>query len=300
MKKTVAITLITTILVLGAVLYFTKYHESRTRYMPLMINTTKIIERISQMRIHLLKSLDLEKGAVMAVTDEESKALAEQSRLSAEAVDREYKELKDLLDRAAIDKETGLLNEFHTAWEELRLIDRELLSLAGENTNIKAVHLSNGTALQELQHFERALSVLMDIPPLERDRLRAARLAYQAATAAFMIYSLESTHINEAQDVRMDELEKIMGLNEQKVRNRLQQIAALIGGGDGSADINASSSFSKFMEMHKEIIRLSRLNSNIKSLQLSLGRKRRIAAQCEEILNALEDVVQQRRFKATR
>ena len=61
------------------------------------------------------------------------------------------------------------------------------------------------------------------------------------------------------------------------------------------------SAFSKFMEVHKEVVRLSRMNTNIKSLQLSLGRKRKVAAQCEEILNSLQDTVQTgRSFKATR
>ncbi len=63
---------------------------------------------------------------------------------------------------------------------------------------------------------------------------------------------------------------------------------------------DALSAFSKFMEVHKEVVRLSRMNTNIKSLQLSLGRKRKVAVQCEEILNSLQDMVQSRSFKATR
>jgi hypothetical protein len=54
------------------------------------------------------------------------------------------------------------------------------------------------------------------------------------------------------------------------------------------------------MEVNKEIVRLSRMNTNVKSLQLSLGRKRKIAAQCEEILNSLQNAIQSRSFKATR
>jgi hypothetical protein len=62
----------------------------------------------------------------------------------------------------------------------------------------------------------------------------------------------------------------------------------------------ASLVFSTFMEVNKEILRLSRMNTNVKSLQLSLGRKRKVAAQCEEILNALQSAIQNRTFRATR
>jgi hypothetical protein len=49
-----------------------------------------------------------------------------------------------------------------------------------------------------------------------------------------------------------------------------------------------------------EVIKLSRQNSNIKSLELSLGKKRKLTAQCDEILAALQETVQRRTFKATR
>ena len=184
-------------------------------------NTTKVVEIVSRMRINLLKSTDLEKGAVMAITDEESKDLAEQSRKSSDAVERDYHELKGLIDAAEIDKEMNLLKEFSDNWNNFRVIDKELLSLAVENTNIKAANLSYTAAAQAIANFERLLSELMDIPTSDGERAQTAKSAYQAVTAAFMIYSLEAPHINEAQDKKMDELENLMGTNEKKVRNAL-------------------------------------------------------------------------------
>ena len=137
----------------------------------------------------------------------------------------------------------------------------------------------------------------MDIPESDGERAQMAKLAYQAATTAYIIYSLEAPHINEAQDKKMDELETLMGMNEKKVCNALNNLSRLTDRHGNDALL----AFSKFMEVHKEVVRLSRTNTNIKSLQLSLGRKRKVAAQCEEILNSLQDTVQTgRSFKATR
>ena len=62
----------------------------------------------------------------------------------------------------------------------------------------------------------------------------------------------------------------------------------------------ASFAFEEFMKVNSEVVRLSRINSNIKSLELSLGRKRKVAAQCEETLNSIQDVIRDRTFKATK
>jgi hypothetical protein len=48
------------------------------------------------------------------------------------------------------------------------------------------------------------------------------------------------------------------------------------------------------------VLELSRQNTNIKSFELSLNRKRKITAQCDDIVTSLQDAVQSRIFKATR
>jgi hypothetical protein len=299
-RMRIALALIIVLLLSAIVLYVSRFSGQDSWYETFFGNTTKVVEIVSRMRINLLKSTDLEKGAVMAVTDEESQALAEQSRKSADAVERDYHELKGLIDRVKIDKEVELLKEFSDAWNNLRVIDRELLSLAVENTNIKAANLSYTAAAQAIATFERLLSELMDIPTSDGEWAQMAKLAYQAVTAAFMIYSLEAPHINEAQDKKMDELENLMAMNEKKVRDALRNLSGLTDRHGRIILNDALSAFSKFMEVHKEVVRLSRMNTNIKSLQLSLGRKRKVAIQCEEILNSLQDIVQSRSFKATR
>jgi hypothetical protein len=297
----IALALIITLSLLVLVLYVSRFPGQDARYETVLSNTAKVIEIVSRMRINLLKSTDMEKGAVMAVTDEESQAFAEQSRKSADAVERDYLELKGLIDAAKINKEMMLLKEFIDNWNNIRVIDSELLSLAVENTNIKAANLSYTAAAQAVATFERLLSELMEIPASDGERMQMAKLAFQAATSAYVIYSLEAPHINESQDKKMDELENLMAVKEKKVRDVLGNLSRLTARQGKSIINDALTVFSKFLEVHKEVVRLSRMNTNVKSLQLSLGRKRKVAAQCEEILNSLQDTVQTgRSFKATR
>jgi hypothetical protein len=297
----IALALIIIFLLSCLVFYSARFLGQNARYGTILSNTGKVVEIVSRMRINLIKSTDLEKGAVMAITDEESQDLAEQSRRSADAVEHDYHELKGLIDAAKIDKEMKLLKEFNDSWNSVKAIDKELLSLAVENTNIKAADLSYTAAAQAIANFERLLFELIDIPKSDGERIKMAKSAYQATTAAMTIYNLEAPHIKEAQDEKMDELENLMSINEKKVHDALLNVSRLADQQGKIIFNDALSAFSKFMEIHKEVIKLSRMNTNIKSLQLSLGRKRKVADQCEEILNSLQDAVQSgRSFKATR
>jgi hypothetical protein len=296
----IAVALLITLILAVLVLFFSRFLEQDVRYKTVLGNTAKVIEISSRMRINLLKSTDLKKAAVMAITDEESHVFAKQSRESADAVERDYHELKSLIDAAKIDNEMKLLKEFSDNWNHLQTIDRELLSLAVENTNIKAANLSYTAAAQAITRFEQLLSELMDMPTSVDEQTQAAKSAYEAVTAAFMIYSLEAPHINEARDKKMDELENLMDMNEKKVRHALHDLSRITARQGRVTSNDALSAFMKFMEVHREVLRLSRMNTNIKSLELSLGRKRKVAVQCEEILNSIQDAVQDRSFKATR
>jgi hypothetical protein len=44
----------------------------------------------------------------------------------------------------------------------------------------------------------------------------------------------------------------------------------------------------------------ARRNSNVRSLALSLGKKRTVTAECDDMLQALEDALAQHHFSATR
>jgi hypothetical protein len=62
----------------------------------------------------------------------------------------------------------------------------------------------------------------------------------------------------------------------------------------------ASEALDRFLASHKEIIALSRRNSDVRSLAMSLGRKRTVTAECEAQLQALEQALAKHEFTATR
>jgi len=90
----------------------------------------------------------------------------------------------------------------------------------------------------------------------------------------------------------MDRIEARMRMEEAMVRKSL---ATLSNTADGRpAAQRALQEFETFMGFHAEILKLSRHNSNVRSLALSLGRKRTLAATCEERLRALQQLLAKR------
>ncbi len=261
---------------------------------------SKKLDILSRMQINLLRSVEAEKNAVMAETDEESKTFADQSLKAADLVERDRRAIGLLMDKDHSDQELKRLQEFDGCWAEFRKTDRELLDFAVKNTNLKATRLSFGPAEEAVSRFEKALNILVSNNPISQTDGRIAKLACQALSAGLKIHYLQAPHIAAADDQRMDKIEASIKQHEQAINESLKTLKGLVGPGKQEAYQEAKTAFKALEKITTQVIDLSRQNTNIKSFELSLGRKRKISAQCGEILVSLEEAVKAREFKATR
>lgn len=268
------------VLVLAS-LYGLKYRAT-----DIFSNNVKKTEILSRMRTSMLKSAELEKAAVMAVTDKESEDFARQAMKAAEDTERDLRELDSLINS---DNETKLLGEFRGCWKDFREIDKVLLDFAVQNTNLKASALSYTKGAELLRQFEQVLTNLTE----NSDDARIIKAVHQAVTALLKIHDLEAPHINESEDKRMDEIEAAMNTQEEQISVSMKVLSDMITDEPRRAFLDqASAAFTEFMKVNKEVIRLSRLNTNIRSAELSMGRKRKTVARCEEVLSAMQEAAQ--------
>jgi hypothetical protein len=125
-------------------------------------------------------------------------------------------------------------------------------------------------------------------------------LASHALAAALKIQVLQAPHIASPSDEEMDALEKIIRENDAMAHRSLNALQPLVSRDRQSTLRQAEAAYDEFANVTATVINLSRQNTNIKSFELSLNRKRNITSQCDEILTSLQDAVQSRSFKATR
>ena len=254
---------------------------------------------IQTMRSDLLASAEAEKSSVMADTDEASSVFADQSREASKTVEKARQQFEGLVDRK--NQEGVVFDSFSSCWAKLREVDREVLSLAVQNTNLKALRLSFGPAAATVKRIETSMNQVMDSAAASPNGSGMIRFATKALTNIFNIYMLEAPHIAETTDARMDLIEEQMKQLNKEILEDFNGLEALAGDQTKSYLDEAHKSYDEFRNINAEIISLSRQNSNIRSFAVSLDQKRHLMAQCLDLLTSLQESVRQGSdFKATR
>jgi hypothetical protein len=253
------------------------------------------LEAVAALRANMLKSAEAEKRAVMAETDEASTSYAEESRQASEAAEAERRRLTELIRQHPSEEETQLLGEFSAAWEQVRSIDRQLLELAVQNTNLKAWALSFGKAGEALRRFEAALAAATQ----DQEDPRVLRAASDALTGMLTIQVLHAPHIASRHDEEMNKIEQAMREKEEIIRGNLDRLTALLP--ERREQLAAAvSAYRDYMAVTGTIVDLSRQNTNVTSLEISINRKLKMTTQCEVLLDRLQEAIRAREFKATR
>jgi Four helix bundle sensory module for signal transduction len=254
------------------------------------------LETLSTLRINFLKSIEAEKLAVMAETDEASLAYADESKRAADTVGADLKELSRLIGMHPAADESKLLQEFEAAWEQVRKIDRVILDLAVQNTNLKAFRLSFGKGREAVERFENALNTLT------RDVTDALliRAAADALSAELKILTLHAPHIVSSDDNEMNQIEQFIHVKEGAVHRSLEILPRLAHADKLRYVEDAMAADREFRAVTATVMEWSRQNTNVNSLNISLDRKQKATALCETVLNQLHEAFKRQAFKATR
>jgi len=252
----------------------------------------------SDIRVQFTMAADAANRAVMADTDETSKAAAEEAVKSREQVERDVNALDPLLKRLGYTSDLQSLDEFKKQFAEYKNLSDETLSLAVENTNLKAQRLSFTAAQAAVDDFRKALDTL---PPMARpaDRPRVQALAAQAAADALTIQVIQARHIAESDDQAMTKMEDQMALADRDARRALADLQPLVPKG-AAALTDANTALNHLKSVNDQIVQLSRRNTNVRSLALALGQLHALRAKCEAALQALSDSLSRHDFKATK
>lgn len=249
--------------------------------------------------VQFTKSADAANRAVMGNASESSPAFAREAGEAMEFAQKDADALGPLLTSLRYPEESRLLEEFGRRFGEYRTLSQSILELAVENTNLKAQRLSFGAGQEAADAFRDALAAIGQSGS-ERERRHVEALVATAVGAVREIQVVQAPHIAEADDAAMTAMEKRMAAAEATARGALTTLATVVPPGSRAAVTAAATTLERFMAVNAEIVVLSRRNSNVRSLALSLGQKRVLAAQCESSLRALQEALAQRSLGGTR
>jgi hypothetical protein len=195
--------------------------------------------------------------------------------------------------------EIQALAQFEQRFVEYRKLDREILALAVENTNLKAQKLSFGPAREAVDGFRTSLESLLPLVSA-KDRCHVETLVDKALLAVREIQVLQGPHIAERDDAAMTHFENEMRALRETARSALSELSSLAEPNAGAPLSAALQALERFDKLGTEIIALSRRNTNVRSLDLALRAKPPLTAACDESLRALQTALLKEGAKGTR
>lgn len=174
---------------------------------------------------------------------------------------------------------------------EFQRVDDDLLSFAVKDTNIKANDLAFGPAAAAIKEANAALARLVVSNAESSDAKEVMLLAFGAQKSALHLETLLPPHIAEESDEGMDELEASMAVDDVQVHKNLDGLAALQNLRRDPDLAIAGARYAEFTHTRKDILALSRENTDVRSLSTSLKERRKVTLACEAALGALQQAI---------
>jgi hypothetical protein len=249
------------------------------------------VDLVGRMQVDLASASEAEKSAVLAVTDQDSQTFADQARAASAKVEQQRGELGELLTAGGTQGERELLAQFTAAFADFQRVDHELLALAVKNTNVKAYSLAFGPAATAVKEMNAALTRLVAAHADPSEAKTMMPLAFGAQISALRIQTLLPPHIAEESDQKMDALEASMATEDTQVRKSLDGLAALPKFSKEPDLATAAERYADFSNIRTQILALSRENTNVRSLSMSLNQKRKVMRVCQAALDALQQAI---------
>jgi hypothetical protein len=282
------------VIMLALMLIFMHFQQEQSPVAQLAFKA-KRIELAGQMRLALALASEAGNSAVMATTDRDSHNFADQARAATKTVERDLRELTELLHKGGAKNEEELLAGFSQTFTDLQRIDKDLLNLAVQNTNLKAYRLAFGPAEDVLKEMD---SLLLHIAEKAAGSSKSScpvrQLADEIRIGALRIQTMLPPHIAEESSQKMDKLEALIANEDRNIRKNLEDLTGLLKSSGDSSDVEAiTARYARFREIKAQIIKLSRENTNVRSLSIALNEKRKIMLAGQDTLASLVQAIQQ-------
>ncbi|MGE3728251.1 MAG: hypothetical protein AB7I41_22040 [Candidatus Sericytochromatia bacterium] len=285
-----------TLFLMGGVIYVAAVYHPPTN-LELQQNKTDISLKLLD---DLQVAVEAEKNAVLSINREQSQNFVLQVVQASKALDTHRQALDKLAQRQSNATEKQLLAEFDQCWQQFKTLDQRLLTWATQDSNIEAQKWSTSTGRKAWEQFEKALNRLPQEVYTDKVKREIENAIAQSQIASLKILAMHKPHIEAFSEQEMNQWEKEMHIQTALTKQHLNTLARLLSKADVADYQTAYQHWESFLLATQKIVRLSRQNSNLKSIELSLGKKRVIATQCKALLNELKHSYSEQRFQATR
>ena len=162
----------------------------------------------------------------------------------------------------------------------------------------RSQRLAFGPAQDAANAFRDALKGLTAASAADAWHVEA--LSATAVMTVREIQVLQGPHIADADEAVMTKMEKQMSTSQTAARKSLDTLRPIVSTASRPKLDAAAAALKRFLELNTQIIALSRRNTNVRSLMLSLDEKRKMTLACQDNLRALQAALLKRGYSGIR
>lgn len=256
----------------------------------LVESTTAKSRELSLAQTKLLTSVRWQKNAVLSPEDEMSKRMADESIQNMKASREAAERLNQLVTREGDRTQATFIEDFQRALAEVERVNNLVLELASQNTNVKARRMLAGDVASQIDvlssRFDRWLIETAKLPADEQvmDRIKAI---YVSNDSLQQLIPSAMRHVDASTDDDMLANEKKI----DQMKNEILTALPVASGGPGASQDDIRSRLADLFNGLAQVVKLSRLNTNNKSILMSLNESRLTNDKCVEQIEKLEKML---------
>src|SRR5262249_45660836 len=200
---------------------------------------------------------------------------AEQANQSAQRAEQLRQTLATLVEGKGSTEDRRVLEEFNQAWKDFLAVQKESLTLAVQNTNVKSRALSQGRLGEKVAAVQEAATSVVrqaekDAADVNtaKDPAKVAALSHKAlvvlrgANQVLELHNVLEQHLDAATDEEMDRLEVRIKALERDADAALGAPSAAAEDKDRPYLERAAAAMAEIKVLTGQVIKLSRTNTN--------------------------------------
>jgi methyl-accepting chemotaxis protein len=236
----------------------------------LVDSTIAKASRAADMHVKFLTSVRAQKNAVLAPDDEASKGFASTSRTtmteSRDFADR----LKDLIGKDRVEGQLAAIDAVIKALDSAEKLNSTILDLASQNTNVKARRILSGEVLRQIEVLASRFKALAEDSVggknSDVEGMTRMKTLYEMYESLMGIQPSLLKHLASSVDDDMSAQEKRL----TDLQDKILQGLSVASGGDIAIQVDVRAMSSDMKATIAKVIQLSRLDTNNRSMTMSL------------------------------
>lgn len=251
----------------------------------------------SDVYVKFLASVRAQKNAVLSPDDESSKTYSTMSRNSMTEARDVADRLKELINKDHVEGQMSAIDSLRKALEAAETIHNSVLDLAAQNTNVKAKKLLFGDVQRQVDVLSARFRTWADEATSPKPQEQDSALRVNDAPRMKALYEIDdclmgilpaaTKHIDSSSDDDMSAHEKKLTALQDRIQNGL----LLASGGDVASQVDVRALLSDLKSSLAKVIQLSRLDTNNRSVAMSLTESKTAGDECAKRVAELDKML---------